>query len=144
MKEDEEKDGVVLVVRSWLGVVSHFRLVASFFVVDVRILPLRPGKARGVHRALYGNCRTKDMEVGGGRPILARSNVGFQYVIASKSFSPGFSVHVFSQELCLFLRTKQRIIQMQILICNPTNHVTQSLITCNVCRRFERIVLTIR
>lgn len=92
MKEDEEKDGVVLVVRSWLGVVSHFRLVASFFVVDVRILPLRPGKARGVHRALYGNCRTKDMEVGGGRPILARSNVNsvFNTLLPRNHFRPAF------------------------------------------------------
>lgn len=102
------------------------------------------------HEACVGRCTEiverkiwRSVEVGQFQhaPTSIRLSI---FAIASKSFSPGFSVHVFSQELCLFLRTKQRIIQMQILICNPTNHVTQSLITRNVCRRFERIVLTIR
>lgn len=55
----------------------------------------RPGKARGVRRPLYGNCRTKDMEVGGGRPILARSNVDSAFnirycleIIFARLFSP--------------------------------------------------------
>lgn len=39
-------DGVIPVVYvPGIGVVSHFRLVASFFVVDVRILPLATRKS---------------------------------------------------------------------------------------------------
>lgn len=148
MKEDTEKGG-------WCNFYSTFLVLVSFPIsgwwlrfssqmfVSFR---WRPGKARGVRRPLHGNCRTKDMEVGGGRPILATTSIRFSIrycleIIFARLFGPRVLTRI---ALCLFLRTKQQIMQMQILICNPTNHVTQSLITRNVCRRFERIVLTIR
>lgn len=108
----------------------------------------RPGKARGVRRPLYGNCRTKDMEVGGGRPILARSNVDsvfntLQYCLEMIFEARLLGPRVLKQEhsACFFTKASNGSIQMQILICNPTSHVTQSLITRNVCRiRFERVL----
>lgn len=84
----KKRVGVVPVV----GIVSHFRLDASFFVVDVRILPLATRKST---RRASAAVRKLSNERYGGRPILARSNVDSAFnirycleIIFARLFSP--------------------------------------------------------
>lgn len=140
-------DGVIPVVYvPGIGIVSHFRLVASFFVVDVRILPLATRKS--TRRASAAARKLSNERYGGRWRSTNSSNNVFDSVFNTprNHFRPAFRSTCSHKNcsLLVFYETKQQIMQMQILICNPTSHVTQSLITRNVCRRFERIVLTIR
>lgn len=114
MKEDAEKKG-------WyscpvVGVVSHFRLVASFFVVDVRIFPLATRKST---RRASAAVRKLSNERYGGRWRSANSSTlqrrfGFQYasILPRNDFRGPASRSTCSQArtLCLFFyESKQRI-----------------------------------